>query len=140
MWDEIIKWSGWGLAIGMVVWRVVDAVRNRTKVKFFVGVSKDKNTLNFVVINTGRRPVNLIRAGLQYPDGTDFDFPPGWDIQLGQLYNMQMKFNSLSLEHIKESIRELDAPFMVNFIYVTDERGHRHRVKIPSNVKDELYS
>ena len=140
MLDVIITWSGWLVAVGMGIWKVADTLRNRPAIKFFIGLSEDENLVNLTVINTGRQPVNLIRAGLQYSDGSSFDFPHGLTPNLGWFYNMQPKLNPLSLKYIKEFINEIDAdaPIFVKFIYVTAENGDRYRVKIPSHIRDAL--
>ena len=142
MLDEIIKWSGWLVALGMVIWKVADTLRNRPAIKFFIGMSEAENLLYLTVINVGRRPVNLIRAGLQYSDRSSFDFPHSLDVHFGWYYNMQPKINRLSLKHLKEFISEIDAdaPIMVKFIYVTAENGDKYRVKIPSDIRDALHS
>lgn len=142
MLDEIIKWSGWLVAIGMVIWKVVDTLRNRPAIKFFIGMSEAENLVYLTVINGGRRPVNLIKAGLQYSDGSRFDFPHSLNVNLGWFYNMQPKINPLSLKRMKEFISEIDAdaPIMVKFIYVTAENGDRYRIKIPSHIRDALHS
>jgi hypothetical protein len=140
MWDEIITWSGWLVAVGMGIWKIVETLRNRPAIKFFVGLSRDENLVNLTVVNAGRRPVNLIEAGLQYSDGCRFDFPNYLNVHLGWFYNMQPKFNHLSLKHIKEFVSEIGAPTMAKFIYFTAENGDSYRVKIPSYIRDQLYS
>ena len=142
MLNEIITWSGWFAAISMGIWKVVDALRNRPAIKFFIGISEAEKLLYLTVINAGRRPVNLIRAGLQYSDGSCFDFPHSLNVNLGWFYNMQPKINPLRLKHIKELINEIDAdaPIVVKFIYVTAENGDRYRVKISSHMRDALHS
>jgi len=141
--DEIIIWSGWIVAVGMGIWKIVETLRNRPAIKAFIGLSENKRLIKLTVINVGHRPVNLIRAGLQYADGYNFDFPPIVNISLGWFYNMQPRSNSLILKQIKYFLNELSeqgAPTKVKFIYFTDESGHRYRVKLPSHIRDALHS
>jgi len=90
MLDEIIKWTGWFIAVAMTVWKIVETLRNRPKIKFFIGLSKEENQINLTVMNIGRRPINLIGSGLQFPDGFCYSFPhnlpQALDIYYGWLY------------------------------------------------------
>jgi hypothetical protein len=138
MLDVIIEWSGWLVAIGMVIWKVVETLRNRPAIRFFVGLSETEDWLKLTVVNRGRRPVNLIEAGLQYPNGYRFDFPNTLNVQLGWFYTKQPKFNQLSLENIKEFISEIGAPTVAKFIYFTAENGDNYKVKIPNDIRDKL--
>lgn len=142
MLDVIITWSGWLVAIGMVIWKVVETLRNRPAIKFSIGMSEAENLLYFIVVNEGRRPMNLISAGLQYSDGCSFDFPSRLNVHLGWFYNRQPRIIRLSLKHIKDLINEIDAdaPIVVKFIYVTNENGDRYRAKIASPIRDKLHT
>jgi len=139
----ILTWTGWGIAVCMLIWKVVDTLRNRPVIKVFIGLSENKRLMNLTVINVGRRPVNLIKAGLQYADGYNFDFPPIVNISLGWFYNMQPRSNSLILKQIRYFLNELikeGAPTKVKFIYFTDESGRRYRVKLTNHIRDALHS
>jgi len=107
-------------------------------------MSKDEHEnggmVNLTVINVGRRPVNLIRAGFQYQDGMTFQFPSSWQIQPNWLYNMQTQMFHLPLKQLKEFINKHEAPVRVKFIYFTSESGDPYKIKIPSGIIQALHS
>ena len=140
--DEIIKWSGWLLAVGMVIWKIVDVVRNRTIIKFFVGISVREGIINHTVINVGRNPVILNKLELEFPDGYCVPIPQDSGVFYGKLGYMEPKINRLNIHAIKALIQKLVGDGMKcvapKFVYYVNDKGNKYKVKIPAHIKAEL--
>ena len=142
MLDEIIKWTGWFIAVVMIIWKIVDTLRNRTRIKFFIGLSVEEGIINHTVINIGHNPVILNKLKLKFPDGYYCDIPQESDIFYGKLDYMQPKTNRLNVNAIKTLIKELVDKGMnqvaPKYIYYVSDKGKEFKVKIPNKIRADI--
>jgi len=142
MWDEIIKWTGWIIALILFVCEIARFIRNRTRIKFFIGLSAKEGIINLTVINIGHSPVNLNKLELKFPDGYYCSIPQGSDIFYGKLDYMQPKINRLNVKAIKTLIQELVDEGMSRvapkYIRYVNDKGNDYKVKIPDQIRTEL--
>ena len=153
--DWIVKLSGWVLAVGLGVWRIVDAFRYRHDIKIDVGIIKHEGTeyLDVTVKNNGRRPFHVIDVGLLYSNDESYGFlPPYFEKLPASITGDDQKFSvkmpsfwlykrrpyrySLNCAHIKEDLKKQNTT--ISKIYVTQETGDDKVLVIPDNIKKKF--
>ena len=141
---NFLQWSGWFVTVAIGIWELVRFIKNRTRIKFFIGLSKEEGIINHSVINIGHSPVKVIRLELKFPDGYYCDTPQETDIYFGTLDYMQPKINRLKLDEIKQMLQKLISdgmkPAAPKYIRYISDRGHEYKVKIPENIRAEILS
>ncbi len=132
--ESFILWSGWIAAVGIAIYEIVKAYRNRIKIKVTLTVSKKELCIG--VHNWGRRPVNLIEAGLRYANGKSsiYDDLDNFFPQL--LYKndgRNLCFNT------KEVINELKAnDTEIIYGYFADESGREYKTKASDEFREVI--
>lgn len=139
---DFLQWSGWLVAVAMAIWAVARFIRNRTRIKFFIGLSIEEGIINHTVINIGHSPIILTKLELKFPDGYYCSIPQGSEIFYGKLDYMKPKLNHLNVQAIKTLIKELVDKGMnqaaPNYIYYVSDKGNEYKVKIPDKIRAEL--
>lgn len=140
--DKIILWSGWIVALIMFAGEITRFIRNRTRIKFFIGLSIEEGIINHTVINIGHSPIILTKLELKFPDGYYCSIPQESEIFYGKLDYMKPKLNRLNVQAIKTLIKKLVDEGMnqaaPNYIYYVSDKGNKYKVKIPNKIRAEL--
>jgi len=141
-WDVFFRWTGWAIAAFMAAWRIFDALRNRTIIKFFIGISVEEGIINHTVINVGRSPVILTKLELKFPDGYYCPIPQESEIFYGKLDYMTPRINRLNVQAIKTLIKKLADEGMKKiapkYICIVSDKGNKYKTKIPDKIRTEL--
>ena len=144
--DNIIKWSGWLIALGLAIWEISKYMRSRSKVNVNVSLESIRKGArkNIVVIeanNSGRRPIKLTFAGLFFEKDTILASDE-MNIEVGWVYKKLPSYSFVKLEVLKELVRSLkkDCGVEANGICFLDESGDKHIGYFPENLRQILYS
>lgn len=146
--DDIIKWSGWFIALSWFGWEIFKYVRNRYKVIINVSLEPRMEAReakeNIVVIeasNFGRRPVNLTFAGLfcKKESILSSDEIP---IKVGWVYKKLPRHTFINPEVLKDIVFSLKENYNIEAdgIGFLDESGDKHIGYFPENLRQFLYN
>jgi len=134
MLDSFILWSGWIAAVGIAIFEIVKAYRNRIRVEVSLTISPEELCIG--VHNWGRRPVNLVEAGLKYANGTDSvyndvtsDFP---DL----LYRNDGRNLCFKIDEVVEELKSRNT--QVVYGYFADEAGREYKKEASKALSDYL--
>ena len=145
--DNIIKWSGWLIALGLAIWEISKYMCNRSKVNVNVSLESIRRGArkNIVVIeanNSGRRPIKLTFAGFFFKKGPIIASDE-MNIKLGWVYRELPSYSIVKLKVMKELIESLkkdSSGVEVDGICFLDKSGDKHIGYFPENLKQILYS
>lgn len=161
--NEIIKWTGWAAAIGIVIYELIKWWRYRRIIKIETDIiqaspgNSGTKYLNVTVKNIGRCPSNIIAIGFQFSNGEieSFDQPyflsPQNSIESGGIspkaevtyptfwiYKKRPRVVNISYSVLREIQKKHNS--LIAKIYVVEETGDEHQINIPDNIKRELRS
>jgi len=144
--DNIIKWSGWIIAVCLVGWELAKYMRNRYKVNINVYLEhihkgEEERTVVIEASNLGRRPINLTFAGLFFEKDTILSSDE-MNIEIGWVYKKLPSYSFVKLGVLKELVRSLKKDYGVeaNGICFLDESGDKHIGYFSKNLRKLLYS
>jgi len=145
--DNIIKWSGWFIAIGLAIWEITKYIRNRYKVKVNISLEPirkgaRKNRVVIEVKNSGRRPIHLAFAGVHFEKGSIIASNE-MNIELGWVYKELPSYSLVELRVMKEMVNFLKTKSgdgKADGICFLDESGDKHIGYFPGNLRQALYN
>jgi hypothetical protein len=126
--DAFILWSGWIAALGIAIYEIAKAVRNRIRLQISLAISE--GDLCIGVHNWGRRPVNLVETGLRYANGMSSVFDDTGDLFPETIYRNDGRNICLKTDQVMNELRSQNTEILYG--YFVDEAGREYRVK-PSN-------
>lgn len=142
--DNIIRFSGWFIALGFVTLEIIRYFRNRYKV--YVNVSLElsyKRAKEKVVVievsNEGRRPINLTFGGL-YFETEGILYSDELNIEVGWVYKKLPSYSFIKPKLLKELVKSIQKESEVEVIGVAflNESGSKHIGIFPDNLRKYL--
>jgi hypothetical protein len=132
--ENFILWSGWIAAVGIAVYELVKAYRNRTRINLSFNIVG--GDLCISIHNWGRRAVTLVEAGLVYQNGqgTSYDErSPEFPMVLFNLdgFNLCFKIRDIARETGSDNTS-------VDYGYFTDHTGHMFKKVFPGELQPYL--
>ena len=143
--DNIIKWSGWVIALSLAIWEIYKYMRSRYKVNINISLESIRKEEEEIVVieasNLGRRPINLTFAGLFFEKDTILASDE-MNIEVGWVYKKLPSYSFVKLEVLKELVGSLkeDHGVEANGICFLDESGDKHIGYFSEDLRQTLYS
>ena len=132
--ESFILWSGWMAAVGIAIYEIVRAYRNRTRILVLFTITEEDLCVS--VHNWSRRPVIFVEAGLLYTngEGTSYDeSSPEFPLTLFSKDGFNLCFK------LKEVVQELKSNNTeIKYGYFTDETGKVYKKTLPDDQKDYI--
>jgi hypothetical protein len=129
--ESFILWSGWMAAVGIAVYEIVRAYRNRTKILVLFTITEEDLCVS--VHNWSRRPVIFVEAGLLYTneEGTSYDeSSPEFPLTLFSKDGFNLCFK------LKGVVQELKSNnTAIKHGYFVDETGKVYKKTLPDEYK-----
>jgi hypothetical protein len=130
--ESFVLWSGWIAAVGIAIYEIVRAYRNRTKILISLTITGD--ALCIGVHNWGRRTVTFVEAGLLFTNGKETSYDerdPEFPLVLFSKDGFNLCFK------LKDVIKELKSGSTeIQYGYFTDAEGKIYK----KNLNDEYKS
>jgi hypothetical protein len=132
--DYFILWSGWLAAVGIAIYEIVKAYRNRIVIQVSLAITGDDICVG--VHNWDRRPVNFVEAGLVYTNGKSTTFD---DISAEFPFWLYSKDGTSLCFNLRAVTKELKLyKTQVDYGYFTDEAGSMYKKEIPKEIEDYI--
>lgn len=126
--DEFILWSGWIAALGIAIYEIAKAFRNRIRIEVSLTISEGDICIG--AHNWGRRPVNFVETGLRYANGMSFVFDDLGEFFPQILYRNDGRNMCFKINEVVKQLKSHNTQIMYG--YFADEAGRQYKMK-PSN-------
>ena len=134
--DTIIAWSGWIVAVGMAIWKIVETRRNRPNIRVTIPIATDQ-VITIAADNEGRKPINLVWAGFRFANGFEFGYPSDGQIFPLWLFSKKGIAVDFDIKIIKDILKKDNT--VIEFICFTDETGRKFKGEIPEEWRKTIY-
>jgi len=132
--DQFILWSGWIAALGIAIYEIAKAIRNRIRLQVSLAITD--GDLCIGVHNWGRRPVTLVETGLRYANGMSSVLDDTGDLFPETMYRSDGRNICLATNEVMKELRSQNTEILYG--YFVDEAGREYRTKPSDELKEHI--